>query len=101
MALLKREQVKQVVINSLSIVADLPSDVESVTFEAFNELQVRVFLSTLKRKLNGLPYYLNDGTTSDRAYYDIDIKSNALDDWPTVKHCIDWIEENQRVVYYN
>ena len=99
MALLKRAQVKTVVLQSLKSVADLPDNPESSNFSALNSFQKHVFLTTLKGKLNALPYYLNDGTTTYVAYYDIYLVPDSTDDWPAVKDCIDWIVENQEVVY--
>lgn len=99
MAFLKRNQIKTVVLKSLESVADLPADPESADFGALNSFQKHVFLSTLKGKINALPYYMNDGSASYLAYYDINLRPDSTDDWPTVKDCIDWIVENQRVVY--
>ena len=99
MAYLDRNQIKEVVKDSLSVVADLPDDVESSTFENFNSNQKHAFLTALKSKLNALPYNMNDGTSNHSAYYDVDLTPDSTDDWPTVRVCIDWIANNQRVVY--
>jgi hypothetical protein len=99
MALLSREQVKAVVTASLKVIADLPDDVESSTFANFNDQQKQIFLKTLKNKLNGLPYIKDDGTTTDAAYYDVDLTPGSIASWATVKDCIDWIVANQKVVY--
>jgi|SRR6218665_2252131 len=99
MALLKRNQIKQIVLQSLRTIADLPANPEQSNFNALNAFQKHVFLSNLKGKINALPYYMNDGTTTHLAYYDIHLKPDSTDDWPTVKDCIDWIKNNQRVVY--
>ena len=99
MAFLKRVQIKPVVFQSLKSVADLPEDPEDSGFEGFNDFQKHVFLSTLKGKLNALPYYLNNGGTSYLAYYDVDLMPDSTDNWPTVRDCIDWIRDNQKVVY--
>lgn len=99
MAFLKRNQIKPVVLQSLKVVADLPADPEGSTFQAFDTFQKHVFLTTLKGKLNALPYFMNDGSTSFLAYYDVNLMPDSTDEWPTVKECIDWIKDNQRVVY--
>jgi hypothetical protein len=99
MALLKKNQIKQIVLQSLKTIADLPTNPEESNFDALNVFQKHVFLSTLKGKINALPYYMNDGTTSHLAYYDINLKPDSTDDWPKVSDCIDWIKNNQRVVY--
>lgn len=99
MAFLKRNQIKPVVLKSLKSIADLPDDPEAANFSQLEIFQRHVFLSTLKGNLNSLPYYMNDGTTSFLAYYDISLMPDSVDDWPTVKDCIDWIKENQRVIY--
>ncbi|MET0465219.1 MAG: hypothetical protein ABW007_18805 [Chitinophagaceae bacterium] len=99
MAFLKRNQIKPVVFQSLKTIADLPADPEASSFDSMNNFQKHVFLSTLKGKLNALPYFMNDGSTSFLAYYDIFLLPDSTDDWPTVKDCIDWINDNQRVIY--
>jgi hypothetical protein len=99
MAYLTRDQVKQVVINSLKTIANLPADPEAASFSSMNNLQKHFFLSTLTSKLNALPYNMNDGTTNHLAYYDIDLMPDSTDDWQTVKDCIDFINDNQKVVY--
>jgi len=99
MAFLTRNQVKSVIIESLKVVADLPDNVEEATFTGFDQFQQHTFLSALKSKLNALPYNLNNGQTTHAAYYDVDLKPDSTDDWPTVKDCIDWVTDNQYVVY--
>jgi len=99
MALLQRNQIRQTVLESLESVADLPANPEASDFSAFNDFQKHVFLSNLKGKINALPYYMNSGAESYLAYYDLSLTPDSTDDWPTVKDCIDWIVENQRVVY--
>ena len=101
MAYLTREQVKQVVIDSLKTVADLPNDMESANFSNMNDFQKHAFLSSLKSKLNALPYNMNDGTTNHLAYYDVDLMPDSTDSWPSVKDCIDFVTDNQKVVYLN
>jgi len=64
MAYLTRAQVSQVVADSLSTIADLPADIDPVTFTGVNDDKQHFFLSALKRKLNALPYYMNNGTTN-------------------------------------
>lgn len=101
MGYLKRGQVKQVVVAALKTIADLPSDVESADFSSMNDMQKHFFLSALKSKLNALPYYMNNGTTNHLAYYDVDLTPDSTDQWPTIKDCIDWIVDNQKVIYLN
>jgi hypothetical protein len=102
MAFLNRDQVKNVVLASLRVVADLPpGDVEQASFAGFNDFQEHIFLSALKSKLNALPYYKNNGQETYAAYYDVDLMPDSIDNWPTVKDCIDWVVENQKVVYLN
>ena len=101
MAFLNRNQIKSVVIAALEVIADIPENVEDANFASFNDLQDHIFLSTLKSKLNALPYIMNSGATNFLAYYDVDLTPDSIDDWPTVGDCISWIEENQKVVYLN
>jgi hypothetical protein len=60
-----------------------------------------MFLSALKSKLNALPYNMNNGTTNHLAYYDVDLMPDSIDSWPKVKDCIDFITDNQKVVFKN
>jgi hypothetical protein len=99
MALLNRNQIKAIVLESLETIADLPQNPEESNFESLTNLQKHIFLSALKRKLNASPYYMNDGSTTFVAYYDIHLKPDSTDDWSTVKDCINWIKKYQRVVY--
>lgn len=99
MALLRRNQVKKIVLESLKTIADLPKNPEESNFIALNNLQKHAFLSALKGKLNASPYYMNDGSTTFVAYYDVHLKPDSTDEWATVKECINWIIQNQRVVY--
>ena len=99
MALLTRDQVKQVVLDSLKAVGDLPANPEQSTFQDFNTMQKHVFLSNLKSKLNSLPYIMNDGTLTHTAYYDVNLNPDSTDSWPAVKDCIDWVFNNQFVCY--
>jgi len=95
MAYLTRDQVKTIVTDSLSAIADLPADVESATFDMLNDDHKKVFLANLKSNLNASPYYNDDGSTSDTSYYDVDLTMSSFANWPTVKDCIDWVEDNQ------
>lgn len=102
MALLTSTQVTAVVAASLKTIADIPSDPEALreaTFTGMNEQQDQLFLSALKQKLNALPYYKSDGTTSNLAYYDINLLPGCLSSWPTVGDCIDWVTDNQQIIY--
>ncbi|WP_336690415.1 MULTISPECIES: hypothetical protein [unclassified Chryseobacterium] len=99
MALLNREKIKTVVLESLETIAALPENPEEANFSAWNNFHKHVFLSTLKGKINALPYFMNDGTTTHMAYYDIALNPDSTDNWATVKDCINWIKKNQRVVY--
>jgi len=101
MAFLTRDQAKQVVIDALRTIADLPSNVEMADFNSMNDLQKHMFLSALKSKLNALPYNMNNGTTNHLAYYDVDLMPDSTDGWPKVKDCIDFINDNQKVVFKN
>lgn len=101
MAYLTRDQVKDVIIRSIITIADLPENVEEASFAGMTAFNKHLFLSTLKSKLNALPYFMNDGTTNHLAYYDVDLAPDSIDDWPTVKDCIDWFAEpnNQKIIY--
>ena len=99
MALLNPSQIKAIVFESLKTVADLSSQPEDATFASMSNFQKHVFLSALKRKLNASPYYMNDGSTTFLAYYDVILRPDTVDEWPTVKDCIEWINLKQIVVY--
>jgi hypothetical protein len=101
MAFLNREQALDVVVEALEVIADIPEDVEELTFTSLNDRQDHIFLSALKSKLNALPYNMNNGTTTFLAYYDVDLHPDSIDEWETVGACADWIVDNQRVVYLN
>ena len=100
MAFLKRDQVKVIVADSLKVIADLPADVEEAPLNMLNEQQQQVFLSTLKTKLNASPYYKDDGSTSDKAHYDVDLNARSVGEWADVKACIDWVKKNHKVIYH-
>jgi hypothetical protein len=95
MADINRDQVKAIVLKSLSSIADLPADPEAATFGMLNDTQKKTFLNTLKKNLNDSPYYEDNGSTSNTMYYDVDLTMSSFAQWPTVKDCIDWIVENQ------
>jgi hypothetical protein len=97
MAYLTRDQVKKIVTDSLSAIADLTEDVEAATFDMLNDEQKKVFLVSLKSNLNASPYYEDDGSTSNTSYYDVDLTSSSFANWPTVKDCIDWVTDNQTI----
>jgi hypothetical protein len=99
MAFLTRDQVKEIVIDSLSTVADLPSNVEAANFNGMSDFQKHLFLTTIKSKLNALPFHMNNGSTNHLAFYDVDLMPDSVDDWPTVKDCIDFINSKQKVVF--
>lgn len=99
MAFLKRNQVKDVVYASLKTIANLPPDPENASLAMLIDVQKNVFLSRIKTNLNSLPYNTDEGGTSNQAYYDVDLLPGQIDSWPLVKDCIDWIFNNQQVVY--
>lgn len=98
MANLTREQVKKVVADSLSIIADLPTDIDETPLNILNDAQTQIFLSALKRKLNEHPYMKRDGSTSSTSYYDVDLVPESVDGWATAGDCIDWILANLQIV---
>jgi hypothetical protein len=99
MAKLTRDKIKTVVIDTLTIIADIPGDSESSGFGNLTNEQKHLFLSALKSKLNALPYYMNDGSSNHLAYYDIDLTPDSVDEWPKMQDCINWILQNQKIVY--
>src|SRR5258708_2747580 len=101
MAFLTKDQVKPVVVDSLKVVADVPDNVEASTFANFTSDDSHIFLTVLKSKLNALPYIMDNGTTTHTAYYDVDLTPDSINSWPTVLDCINWIVDNQNVVYLN
>jgi len=99
MADLTTAQITTVVADSLSTIADLPANnLPATPLIGLNDQQKTMFLSALKEKINALPYYMDDGTTSDQAYYDVALTINIVEEWPTVGDCIEWIFLNQIVV---
>ena len=99
MAYLDRDQVKQIVTDTLKVIADVPdANIDNTSLAMLNDQQKQVFLSTLKNKINAYPYQLNDGTASDIAYYDAPVTMDTLSGWSTVGNCIDWITANQIIV---
>ena len=102
MAYLTQPQVTAIVTESLSEVADLPAGTANILnspLTGMNDEQQHIFLSALKTNLNALPYEIGDGTTSDQAYYDIDLTPATFNQWQTVGDCVDWIVNNQDVVF--
>lgn len=95
MSNLTREQVKVIVIEALSKVADLPEDVEAATFDQMVPMHRRTFLENLKRLLNAAPFEESPGT----AFYDVDLEMETIDLWKTVGVCIDWVFANQMIVF--
>ncbi len=78
MADLNRNQVKAIVVKSLSSIADLPTHVEAATLKMLNDTEKKTFLNTLKANLNASPYYLDDGSTSHTMYYDVDLTMSSI-----------------------
>ncbi|CAN5402063.1 hypothetical protein BH09BAC6_BH09BAC6_30080 [soil metagenome] len=101
MATLTRDQVKNVVTESLEKIADLPDDIETAPLTNMVPFQQQVFLSALKSILNALPFFMDDGTTSDAAFYDVDLTPDSINLWATGGDCINWITANQKVVFKN
>jgi hypothetical protein len=102
MALLTNDQVSSVIAASLGTIADVPTGTDNLraaTFTGMNDQQKSFFLSALKQKLNALPYYRSNGTTSTLAYYDVNLLPGCIDSWPTVGNCIDWVTDNQQIIY--
>jgi hypothetical protein len=102
MAYLTAQQVLPVVIKSLSVVADLPNGNDNILnspFTGMNPQQQDRFLTALKDNLNELPYITDQGTTSSDAYYDVDLTDETINLWPTVGDCVNWIVDNQAVIY--
>jgi len=101
MALLTYDQVSAVVAASLKTIADLPdpANLATATFAGMNDQQQQMFLSALKQKLNALPYYRSDGVTSNMAYYDVNLVPGCIANWPTVGSCIEWVTENQQIIF--
>lgn len=99
MSYLTRTQVKRVVSSALRAVADLPQNIETTNFSSFNDFQKHLFLAALKSRLNAEPYHMNNGTSNHLAYYDVDLMPDSVDDWPIVGDCIDFVTENQKVIY--
>lgn len=99
MAALPKEVIKKVVIASLEMVASLPeTNIETADFAGLTKDQAHTFLAALKTKLNALPFMMKDGTTNRLAYYDIVLKPDVIEDWPTIGDCIDWMYTNQVIV---
>src|SRR4051794_27774847 len=99
MAYLDRDEVKQVVIVSLKVVADIPQgNIDNTPLNMLNDIQIQTFLSTLKTNINAVPYHLRDGTVADIAYYDVPLTTDTFNSWKTVGGCIDWITANQIIV---
>ncbi len=99
MALLNRDQVKQIVIATLTVIADIPKgNIDNTSLDMLNDEQKQTFLSTLKTKINAAPYHLRNGNISDAAYYDVPLTIDTINSWNTVGNCIDWITANQVTV---
>ena len=103
MARLDRDTVKQIVIDTLKVIADLPQgNVESSSLAMLNDDQKQTFLSSLKSNVNAQPYQLSDGTTNPAiAYYDVDLTMDTFASWNTVGDCIDWVTANHTIVSKN
>ncbi len=99
MARLSRADVKRVVIASLKAVASPPPNVEAASFVGLTDSQEHIYLTTLRSKLNALPYQMNDGSSNYLAYYDINLTPDSIDDWQTIGDSIDWITESQIIIY--
>ncbi len=102
MALLDRDQVKGIVIDNLKVIADIPEgNIDNTSLAMLNDDQKKIFLSTLKKKINAFPYQLRNGSTSTSVYYDISLNGDTINSWNTVGDCINWITANQITVDKN
>lgn len=94
MALLKKEQIKEIVEAALKAVADFNGDINNYEFTHFHDTHKQAFLNKLKEKINGLPYYKRDGTIDTTMYYDVPLSLNILNSWNTMQDCISYINDN-------
>jgi hypothetical protein len=92
MPLLTREQVKGIVLEALTIIADLPDDPEEAPFDQLQEAHKRIFLTALADNINQYPY------PGGGCYYDAPLTMDSFDNWTIVADCIDEVFENQVVV---
>ena len=100
MARIDRDTVKQIVVDTLKAIADLPQgNVETASLAMLNDDQKQIFLSSLKSNVNAYPYHLSDGTINPAlAYYDVDLTIDTFTVWKTVGDCIDWVTANHSIV---
>ena len=102
MSFLTVAQIQTIVVDSLKVIADVPQvDLTNTPLSMVDGQQQQVFLTTLKKNINAAPYTLDNGTVSTAAFYDVPLTADTFSSWPTVGSCIDWINNNQTVVYNN
>lgn len=83
------EIAKGIVKNALRKVADFRdnADFEQFTFQHFHDYHKEVFLTHLKLGTNAIK--------DANSYYDIVLNANLINQWNTLKDCVDYLfEEN-------
>lgn len=97
MPLLTREQVASIVFEALEKVAGLPADPENAPFDQMQTEHQKVFLTALREILRNTK--VNPADPADNRYYEVILNMEIFESWKIVKDCIDYIFENQMVVY--
>ena len=97
MAFLKRDQIKEIVKNSLLSIADFTGDIEGYEFKHLNELHKKVFVTKLKKLINEEPYRDRAGNIHMDQYYDVPLSMGLVNSWKTLPDCINYVRENQTV----
>lgn len=97
MAFLSRNQIKDIVTNALSVVADFNGDIDNYEFKNFHESHKNVFINKVKELINSYPYYDRAGNSDFERYYDVPLSVESFNSWLIISDCIQFIFDNQVV----
>jgi len=91
---LEKTSITSIVAESLREVADFPlgSDIVSYTFDKFLGFHKVVFLASLKKNLLSQEY---DDGQGHVFYYDAALNVDLIEQWKTLRDCIDYVFEQQ------
>ncbi|WKD86349.1 hypothetical protein KCTC32516_01724 [Polaribacter huanghezhanensis] len=95
MALLTRNQIKEIVKKALKKVADFNGDIEEfpdTDFISMPLLSKQKFLQNLKIDINDHQYYNPEGQEAEGKHYDVSLSINEFENWSNITDCINYIK---------
>ncbi|MFH1276963.1 MAG: hypothetical protein ABIK65_01070 [Candidatus Eisenbacteria bacterium] len=87
MPVISRPDTKEIVRNSLQLVASFSGEFEGFVFRHFRSYHKRVFLGSIKS-------LLNTTRLDEHRYLDIRLRQTDMASWTTIGDCIDWVRSN-------